>query len=116
MLAPSDQQKKETTMIPSLISSPHSFQLMVFDGVKNMKDVRRKVNAGEISASLVSTSVLCHSLPLLIAIEKSIQNRTGVDNVERWVKKIKGNWLKKNRRLKKNERKDFITVVVFKDT
>ena len=74
-------------MIPSLISSPHSFQLMVFDGVKNMKDVRRKVNAGEISASLVSTSVLCHSLPLLIAIEKSIQNRTGVDKVERWDKK-----------------------------
>jgi len=65
-------------MIPSVVSSPHSFQLMVFDGVKNMEDVRRKVNAGEISASLVSTSVLCHSLPLLIAIEKSIQNRTGM--------------------------------------
>merc|ERR1711915_220841 len=40
-----------------------------------MKDVRTKVTEGKVYASLVSPRLLCHTLPLLIAIEKSIQSR-----------------------------------------
>merc|ERR1711915_722618 len=40
-----------------------------------MKDVRTKVTEGKVYASLVSPRLLCHTLPLLIAIEKSIQSQ-----------------------------------------
>lgn len=62
-------------MIPSVISNRSSFRVVVFDGVKNMKNVRNKVTEGKVSASLVSPRLLCHTLPILIAIEKSIQSR-----------------------------------------
>ena len=62
-------------MIPSVISAPSAFQLVVFDGVQNMRQVKGKVTEGKVAASLVSPRLLCHTLPLLIAIEKSIQSR-----------------------------------------
>merc|ERR1711915_387716 len=40
-----------------------------------MKEVRTKVTEGKVYASLVSPRLLCHTLPLLIAIEKSIQSQ-----------------------------------------
>ena len=62
-------------MIPSAISAPASFQVAIFDGVRNMGQVRSRVTEGKVAASLVSPRLLCHSLPLLIAVEKSIQSR-----------------------------------------
>ena len=62
-------------MISSVVSAPSTFRLIVFDGVKNASDVRSKVTGGKVAASLVSPRLLCHTLPLLIAIEKSIQSR-----------------------------------------
>merc|ERR1712212_681372 len=62
-------------MISSVVSPRSSFRLALFDGVTNMKDVRTKVTEGKVYASLVSPRLLCRTLPLLIAIEKSIQSR-----------------------------------------
>ena len=62
-------------MISSVVSAPSSFRLVVFDGVKNMREIRGKVTEGAVAASLVSPRLLCHTLPLLIATEKSIQSR-----------------------------------------
>ena len=62
-------------MIPSAISAPATFQVAIFDGVRNMGQVRSRVTEGKVAASLVSPRLLCHSLPLLIAVEKSIQSR-----------------------------------------
>merc|ERR1711915_614057 len=43
-------------------------------GVTNMVEVRTALMSGKLAASLVTPRLLCNSLPLIIAIEKAIQN------------------------------------------